>query len=189
MGIRPTDWHVGVIPVSHSYALGNIVVPLLLQGTAVILRDGFAPAQVFEDADRRRARLFSGVPFMYERLLALLRDGRPWPPTLETLISAGAPLDPAIAREVVARTGRRIQSLYGTSETGGIAFDVAPEAGDVSMGPPVPGVTLEFRPDDAAAPGTGRIHVRGPAVSCGYAGADDAAFVDGGFLTGDLGCL
>lgn len=189
MGIRATDWHVGVIPVSHSYALGNIVVPLLLQGTAAVLRDGFAPAQVFEDAERTRARIFSGVPFMYERLLALLRDGRPWPPALETLISAGAPLDPAIAREVVGRTGRRIQSLYGTSETGGIAFDVAPEAGAVSMGPPVPGVTVEFRPDDAAGPGTGRIHVRGPAVSCGYAVADATAFVDGGFLTGDLGCL
>lgn len=190
MGIRPDDWHVGVIPVSHSYALGNIVVPLLLQGTAVILRDGFAPAHVFDDAVRRRARIFSGVPFMYERLLALLREGRTWPSSLETLISAGAPLDPAIAREVADRTGRRIQSLYGTSETGGIAFDVAPEAGEVSMGPPVPGVTLEFRPDDGAAPGTGRIHVRGPAVSCGYAGGDGGtAFVDGGFLTGDLGGL
>jgi acyl-CoA synthetase (AMP-forming)/AMP-acid ligase II len=189
MGIRPSDRHVGVIPVSHSYALGNIVVPLFLQGTAVVLRDGFAPGPVFEDAERTRARLFSGVPFMYELLIQLLRDGRPWPPTLETLISAGAPLDPAIAREMADRTGRRIQSLYGTSETGGIAFDVAPEAGAVSMGPPVPGVTLEFRADDAAPPGTGRIHVRGPAVSCGYAGAEGTAFVDGGFLTGDLGCL
>ena len=58
------------------------------------------------------------------------------------------------------------------------------------MGRPVPGVTLAFWPDDAATPGTGRIHVTGPAVSSGYAaGADDAAFVDGGFLTGDLGAL
>jgi acyl-coenzyme A synthetase/AMP-(fatty) acid ligase len=126
---------------------------------------------------------------MFERLLGLLREGRPWPSTLETVISAGAPLDPPVARELADRTGCRIQSLYGTSETGGIAFDAAPVAGEVSMGPPVPGVTLEFRPDDAAAPGTGRILVRGPAVSCGYAGGDASAFVDGGFLTGDLGSL
>ena len=33
MGIRPDDWQIGAIPVSHSYALGNIVAPLLLQGT------------------------------------------------------------------------------------------------------------------------------------------------------------
>jgi acyl-CoA synthetase (AMP-forming)/AMP-acid ligase II len=189
MGIRPDDWQVGAIPVSHSYALGNIVAPLFLQGTRVVLRDSFVPAQVLDDAVRVRARLFAGVPFMFDRLLTLVRDGAPWPTSLETLISAGAPLDRAIARGVAAETGRRICSLYGTSETGGIAYDATPDAdGDVTMGRPVPGVTLAFRPEDGAPPGGGRIHVSGPAVSSGYAtSADDAAFVDGGFLTGDLG--
>jgi acyl-CoA synthetase (AMP-forming)/AMP-acid ligase II len=191
MGIRPDDWQVGAIPVSHSYALGNIVAPLLLQGTAVVLRDTFVPTQILDDAVRAGARLFPGVPFMFDRLAAMVGDGWPWPPTLQTMISAGAPLDRATARAFAERTGHRIHSLYGTSETAGIAYDAEPDPdGDVTMGRPVPGVTLAFRPDDAAAPGTGRIHVTGPAVSSGYAaGADDAAFVDGGFLTGDLGAL
>ena len=39
-------------------------------------------------------------------------------------------------------------------------------------------------------PGTGRIHVTGPAVSSGYAaGADEGGIVGGGFLTGDLGAM
>jgi acyl-CoA synthetase (AMP-forming)/AMP-acid ligase II len=191
MGIRPDDWQVGAIPVSHSYALGNIVVPLLLQGTAVVLRDAFVPAQILDDAARVGARIFAGVPFMFDRLVALVRDGWPWPVTLQTLISAGAPLDRATARAFATHTGRRIHSLYGTSETGGIAYDTEPDPdGDVSMGRPVPGVTLAFWPDDAALPGTGRIHVTGPAVSSGYAAsADDDAFVGGGFLTGDLGVI
>jgi long-chain acyl-CoA synthetase len=191
MGIRPDDWQVGAIPVSHSYALGNIVAPLLLQGTRVVLRDAFVPAQILDDAVRVGARLFAGVPFMFDRLVALLRDGWPWPATLQTMISAGAPLDRATARAFAEHTGRRIHSLYGTSETGGIAYDTDPDPdGDVTMGRPVPGVTLAFWPDDAAMPGTGRIHVTGPAVSSGYAaGADDAAFVGGGFLTGDLGAI
>jgi long-chain acyl-CoA synthetase len=107
------------------------------------------------------------------------------------MISAGAPLDGATARAFAERTGRRIHSLYGTSETAGIAYDADPDPeGEVTMGRPVPGVTLAFWPDDGASPGVGRIHVTGPAVSSGYAlGADDAAFVDGGFLTGDLGAL
>ena len=177
MGIRPDDWQVGAIPVSHSYALGNIVAPLLLQGTRVVLRDAFVPAQILDDAVRVDARLFAGVPFMFDRLVALLRDGCPWPATLETMISAGAPLDRATARAFAEHTGRRIHSLYGTSETGGIAYDTEPDPdGDVAMGRPVPGVTLAFWPDEAATPGTGRIHVTGPAVSSGYAaGADDAA--------------
>jgi len=191
MDIRPDDWQVGAIPVSHSYALGNIVGPLLLQGTAVVLRDTFVPAQILEDAVRTKARLFPGVPFMFDRLVTMVRDGWPWPPTLETMISAGAPLDRAIARAFAEHTGHRIHSLYGTSETAGIAYDADPPAdGEVTMGRPVPGVTLAFWPDDAARPGAGRIHVTGPAVSSGYAaGADDAAFVGGGFLTGDLGAL
>src|SRR4030095_5898793 len=44
MGIRPDDWQVGAIPVSHSYALGNIVAPLLLQGTRGVLRGRFLAA-------------------------------------------------------------------------------------------------------------------------------------------------
>ncbi|MEO5821137.1 MAG: class I adenylate-forming enzyme family protein [Vicinamibacteraceae bacterium] len=191
MGIRPDDWQVCAIPVSHSYALGNVVGPLLLQGTPIVLRDTFVPTQILDDAVRAGARLFPGVPFMFDRLVALVRDGCPWPVTLETMISAGAPLDRATARAFAEHTGRRIHSLYGTSETAGIAYDVSPDPdGEVTMGRPVPGVTLAFWPDDAAQPGTGRIHVTGPAVSSGYAaGADDAAFVDGGFLTGDLGAL
>ena len=190
MGIGPDDWHIGTIPVSHSYALGNIVAPLLLQGTPVVLRDTFVPAQVLDDAVRAGARIFSGVPFMFDRLLALLESGACWPPTLETLITAGAPLDPGTAGALAARShGRRIHSLYGTSETGGIAYDTDPDPdGEVTMGRPVPGVTLAFWPDEAAGPGIGRIHVTGPAVSIGYAsGVDEGTFVGGGFLTGDLG--
>ncbi len=191
MGIRPGDWQVGTIPVSHSYALGNIVAPLLLQGTPVVLRDTFVPSQVLDDAVRAGARFFPGVPFMFDRLVALLRDRCGWPATLETMISAGAPLDRGTARAFAQRTGRAIHSLYGTSETAGIAYDADPDPdGDVTMGRPVPGVTLALRADDAAPDGVGRIHVTGPAVSSGYAaGADDAAFVDGGFLTGDLGMI
>ena len=191
VGIRAEDWQLGAIPMSHSYALGNIVVPLFLQGTRVVLRDTFVPTQILDDASRVGARVFAGVPFMFERLVGLLRDGGVWPPSIETLISAGAPLDRATARTFAQLTGRRIHSLYGTSETGGIAYDAEPDPdGEVTMGLPVPGVTLAFWPDDAAAPGTGRIHVTGPAVSSGYAGVtNDSTFVDGGFLTGDLGAI
>ncbi len=128
MGIRPDDWQVGAIPVSHSYALGNIVGPLLLQGTPVVLRDTFVPAQILDDAVRAGARLFPGVPFMFDRLVALVRDGCPWPATLETMISAGAPLDRATAQAFAEHTGRRIHSLYGTSETAGIAYDAEPRS-------------------------------------------------------------
>jgi acyl-coenzyme A synthetase/AMP-(fatty) acid ligase len=38
-------------------------------------------------------------------------------------ISAGAPLPPEVARDFAARFGRTLHSFYGSSETGGIAYD------------------------------------------------------------------
>ena len=104
------------------YALGNLVGPLFLQGTPVVLGT-FVPAHVLEDAVRPGARVFPGVPFMFDRLVGhCVRDGVAWPPRLETMISAGARLEPASGTRPSDRAaGLQINSLYGTSETAGIA--------------------------------------------------------------------
>ncbi len=192
MDIRHADWQLGVIPISHSYGLGNLVVPLLAQGTALVLRAAFVPSTLVADAARHRARIFAGVPFMFEHLAAHLPDGA-WPAPLETLISAGARLGPEPVRRMAARFGRLIHSFYGTSETGGIAYEAEPEPdGGSTVGHPLPGVTVALRPDERAPEGGGRIHVSGPAVARRYAGpadVDEDPFVDGGFLTGDLGAF
>src|SRR5204863_6188690 len=36
MGIRSADRNLAIIPLGHSYGLGNLVMPLLLQGTTVV---------------------------------------------------------------------------------------------------------------------------------------------------------
>ena len=43
MNIMPFDVQMATIPVSHAYGLGNLVLPLLLQGTRFVLRDSFVP--------------------------------------------------------------------------------------------------------------------------------------------------
>src|SRR5262249_38112581 len=122
MGIRPEDRQIAAIPISHSYGLGNLVLPLLMQGTAFVLRDGFVPHQIPADARRYGARVFPGVPFMFEHFLANPPpDG--WPPSLWLLISAGAPLAPSTTRAFYERYGVKIHSFYGSTETGGIAYD------------------------------------------------------------------
>ena len=97
-------------------------MPLLMQGTALVLRESFVPHQLPADARRFGARVFPGVPFMFEYFLANPpADG--WPPCLRRLISAGAPLLPATVRAFHERFGVKIHSFYGATETGGIAFD------------------------------------------------------------------
>jgi acyl-CoA synthetase (AMP-forming)/AMP-acid ligase II len=190
MDIRPDDNQLGIIPLSHAYGMGNLLMPVLLQGTSVTLRETFIPPLVVEDANAQRARVFPGVPFMFEHLLEHLAPDC-WPASLDTLISAGAPLDPDLARAFAARFGVKIHSFYGTTETGGIAFDDSDDPDVASVvGRPLPGVAVTLRREEGAAPPAGRVHVRSAAVARGYAGSCNAeadGFEDGGFLTGDVG--
>ena len=190
MGITSTDTQLAVIPLSHSYGFGNLMMPLVLQGTAMVLRESFAPGQLLADAHGFQACVFAGVPYMFN-YLATNPPAEGWPSCLRLLVSAGARLDAQTAHAFRDRFGMKIHSFYGASETGGIAYD----AGDAMIpdgcvGSPMPGVTISVEPDDEAAAGSGRIFVRSDSVATGYTENDEErAFIDGGFLTGDLGFL
>jgi long-chain acyl-CoA synthetase len=191
MGITAADRQLAAIPLSHAYGFGNLVMPLLLQGTSLVLRESFVPLQLFADAHRYRARVFHGVPFMYQHYLAHPPDGG-WPPTLTLLVSAGTRLALETIRAFHERFGLKIHSFYGTSETGGIAFDSDEELDEVpTVGRSLAGVTIELRPDAGVPPGHGRIHVRSVAVSSEYVGesAERDEIGGDGFLTGDYGRL
>jgi long-chain acyl-CoA synthetase len=187
MEIGPDDVNLAVIPLAHSYGLGNLVLPLLVQGSPIAIRDRFAPRQLHADVAAAGVTVLPGVPYMFEHVRRLAAGAALAP--VRRLITAGAP----IALETVAyfkrETGRNVHSFYGTSETGGICFDAGDEVGGhVTVGRPLPGVEVVLRDVDGGD--VGRVFVRSDAVAVGYAAADAAderaAFVDGGFLTGDL---
>src|SRR6185436_3031475 len=145
MGITASDAQIASVPISHAYGLGSLMMPLLMLGTPCVLRDSFVPHQLPADARRFGARIFPGVPFMFEYFLSHPPDDG-WPPSLQLLISAGAPLSSATVRAFHARYGVKIHSLYGASETGAIAFDVSDEVDDSgAVGTPLPGVTISLQ--------------------------------------------
>jgi long-chain acyl-CoA synthetase len=190
MGIDADDINMACIPLSHSYALGNLVMPLLCHGTALALRQSFSPAQFLQDAISSGATVFPGVPFMFERLKSLdLSDGLPR--GLRLLITAGAHMDPDTARWFRERLNRKVHSFYGSSETGGITYDDSEELAEpLHVGRAMPETAVTIL---GSAGGGGRIFVEGNAVTSGYAPSPAAepipGFQNGGFLTGDLGYL
>ena len=190
MGIQPGDTQMAAIPLSHAYGLGVLLMPLLLQGTALVLRETFVPHQLPADARKFGARIFPGVPFMFQYFVANPPAGG-WPSCLDRVISAGAPLAPATVRAFHDRFGVKIHSFYGTTETGGIAFDAADEIdeGPTTVGRALPGVTITLEPDADRPAGPGRIHVRSAAVAREYADHPGGSFDAGGFLTGDCGTM
>jgi len=189
MQIGPDDTQLAAIPLSHSYGMSVILLPLLLQGTPVLLRESFVPELLPEDARACGARMFPGVPFMFQHFVEHPPAGG-WPPGLNKLISAGARLPAGTVRDFAAAFGVKIHTFYGTSESGGIAYDDSDdsEVGD-AVGPLLPGVTVTFVADEGTPEGAGRIFVRSDAVSNGYAGERHDDFHEGGFLTGDFGAI
>lgn len=119
MGIRSRDLNYAMIPLGHSYGLGNLTLPLIAQGVPLVCGTAPLPHAIAADFARWRPTVFPGVPALWRALTA---SGV----TLKSLrlgISAGAPLPPEVAREFAARFGQRLHNFYGSSETGGIAYD------------------------------------------------------------------
>jgi len=147
MGLTADDRNYALIPFGHSYGWGNLVVPLLAQGTAIVCGSSALPHVATSEVERFQATVFPAVP-------ALLRA---WAESdiapehlrsLRTIISAGAPLAPETARAFFARFGKKIHSFYGSSETGGITYDRTGDAALTgrSVGTPLDGVSLTFLP-------------------------------------------
>ncbi len=178
MDIRPEDRNLAVIPFGHSYGLGNLVVPLLVQGTSLVCVDTPLPHALAAAISRHRATVFPAVP----ALLRVLAEADLAPDALSPLrvvISAGSPLPAATAQAFHARFGLKAHGFYGSSETGGIAFD---REGDdtlagTSVGTALDGVSI--------TPLRGqRVRVRGAAVlrAAGHIPADRARLEPDGRL-------
>jgi acyl-coenzyme A synthetase/AMP-(fatty) acid ligase len=162
MEVTSGDVNLAIIPLGHSYALGNIVLPLLVQGTAAVCAGSPLPHALAADAARWRPTVFPAVPTLLRALVRADVDPRAFA-SLRLIISAGAPLPPEIATAFAERFGRRVHGFYGSSETGGITFDRDGEATMTgrSVGTPLAGVQIEllrgrrFRVRSAAVRGRG----------------------------------
>jgi long-chain acyl-CoA synthetase len=189
MEIGRNDTQIAVVPLSHAYGLSVVLVPLIYIGTPILLRESFVPQLLPADARTVSARRLPGVPFMFDHFLAHPPpDG--WPVSLTRIVSAGAKLPAATAEAFHQQFGVKIHGFYGTTETGGICYDASDviEVGD-RVGRPLHGVTLSLIAETDVAPPAGRVHVTSAAVGHGYIGGESGDFVDGGFLTGDLGTI
>ncbi len=145
MRISSSDFNYALIPFGHSYGWGNLVIPLLAQGTAIVCGSAALPHVIAAEIARFRPTVFPAVPALLRSLIDA--DIAPASLTsLRTVISAGAPLDPAVARAFHVRFDRPIHNFYGSTETGGIAYDRTGTASldGRAVGTPLPGVTVSL---------------------------------------------
>lgn len=183
-------------PLAH--ALGQTqLYKGLLSGGYLVLADGRTPQALAELLARERIEYLSGLPSLFERLLAMSVDGRPALGSLREVVLAAAAIPEALVRALQDMGVERIVRSYAMSECLGMArssSDDDPSAFTRTVGRVVPGVELQIV-DDAGCPvsaGTvGEICVKGDRLFQGYIGPEGepvaATDAEGWFRTGDLG--
>jgi acyl-CoA synthetase (AMP-forming)/AMP-acid ligase II len=199
VGFTPDDRVLAAVPLCHSYGVEHGLLAPVWAGSGVHLCDGFDPALCLSEL-AGGATIFPGVPFMYEMLCGLAGDPREaWRfPKLRRAYSAGGPLPLSIYQAFRAKFGVDVAQLYGASEVGSVAFnDPAIESFDpASVGRAMDGVDIRIL--DPADPKlaqplptgeAGHVAIGAPSRMSGYLDGEPAPFLDGYFLTGDLGRL
>ncbi|MGW0894980.1 class I adenylate-forming enzyme family protein [Saccharopolyspora sp. NPDC002578] len=191
-GISPDRPHGTCLPLYHCNALVMSLLGTHQAGAPLVLHSRFDPAGYFAALAAGGARTASIVP----ALLADLLDAAPeWPPELDYLITAAAPLTGDLVRRFHRTYGPRLRQGYGLTEAVNFSFttpllDAAGFAAQyLDRFPPV-GQAL---PDTELRLESGEVQIRTPDLMDGYwedpAATAEAVTDDGWLRTGDLGEL
>lgn len=141
MGISRKDRNFSLLPLAHSYALGNLVIPLFSHGIPLCLGSSQLPSAIAEELAWNQSTVFPSVPQIWS---VLTRSGVNQLAHLRLAISAAAPLTVELAAAFHDRFSLRLHNFYGASETGGIAYDRSGECGFCGdkLGSALDGVSL-----------------------------------------------
>jgi acyl-coenzyme A synthetase/AMP-(fatty) acid ligase len=109
---------VATVPPQHMYGFESTVLLPMLSGNALTGERPFYPADVCSDLARvPRPRLLVSTPVHLRALLA----AQIALPEVDVVMSATAPLECELARDVESRLGCPLLEIYGSTETGQIA--------------------------------------------------------------------
>jgi long-chain acyl-CoA synthetase len=188
-----------VLPLFHIYALTVILLSRISLGDTISLHQRFDVNAVLRDIEEKRATVFPGVPTMW---IAIAGDPSLERRDLSSLVSAGsggAPLPVEIARIFESKTGLKLKSGWGMTETcsPGTAHPADGPDKPGSIGLMMPGIELDVvSADDPTrvldVGQTGEIRIKGPNVTRGYWNREKETaecFVGDRFLTGDIGYM
>ena len=147
MGITAKDSNLATIPLGHSYGLGNLVMPCIMAGCAIkVCKDPF-PHALAESVAKGQPTVYPTVPAILRTLTRSDVSAADFS-SIRLWISAGSFLDPKVARSFNEKFTRQVHNFYGSSETGGIAYDRSGESTGAgsSVGKPLENVRVSISP-------------------------------------------
>jgi long-chain acyl-CoA synthetase len=195
----PPDRVLMVLPLFHIYGLVSVMLRHLACGSELLLRSRFDVEAVLRDIEVNRVTVFPGVPTMWTALVNAPDIKQRDLSALRSCLSGGAPLPVELAERFGRLTGLPLPSGWGMTETSpaGISQPLNGPAKPGTIGVPLPGIMVEVvaldDPHRVLGPGeVGEFRISGKNVMRRYWNRPKetaAAFVDGSFLTGDIGTM
>ena len=194
--LGPDDVSYCVMPLFHIHGLVASTFSALLAGGSVVVPRRVAPRRFWSQAREAGVTWFSAGPTLHQMLLDQ-RDEEGPPATLRFVRSCSSALSPELMARAEQEYGVPMLEAYGMTEASHqMASNPLPPAprhpGSVGVpsGVEIGIVDAEgtFLPNGQA----GEVVIRGPGVTPGYVGNDEAnaaSFFDGWFRTGDRGVL
>ena len=186
------------LPLFHIYGLTAVMLRGINNGLTLLLHARFDP-QIALDEIEAGATSFPGVPTMWISIAATPGFENRDFSSLRYCASGGAPLPSEVARKLKRATGHDLLGGWGMTETAPAGSNIPmtrPDKYD-TIGVPLPGIYVDVvaldDPTRILSQGeTGELRIAGPNVTAGYwncLAETEAAFSNGGFLTGDTGFM
>ncbi len=195
LDIGPDERALVVLPFYHAFGNSVLQTHVLCGATLILGKSLTFPNSILEGIRKHQVTSFSGVPAVYQTLLARSSLGSRRLGSLRYMTVAGGALRPEHALEVSRRVApARFYIMYGQTEATARLSYLRPEllkerSGSIGKG--MPGVTLQVVDEHGrlVAPGErGEIRARGPNVMLGYwrdPEATSQVIRDGWLYTGD----
>jgi long-chain acyl-CoA synthetase len=203
IGLTDQDTILGLAPLFHVTGLVGHVTLAFLTGSPLVLFYRFDPDEACRLTERHRATFTVSSVTAFIALLNSLAMRRHNLSSLSKVYTGGAPTPPGVLDDWHARTGARIQPMYGLTEATspthmtphGMVPPIDHASGVMSIGIPV------FNTDVRVVDPTGRtvgprevgeLLISGPQIVPGYwqKPAESAAAIQSGELrTGDMGFM
>jgi len=138
---------IGTVPPQHMYGFESTVLMVMQSGNAIVAGPTFFPADIAKTAASAPApRALVSTPVHLRSLIGSKIEV----PALDMVMSASAPLSSALAEDVEACFGTQLLEIYGSTETGQIAFRRSTQTATWTL---FPDVRLSHRGDECWASG------------------------------------
>lgn len=189
---RPGTVSLLASPLFHLAGVQIQINTLLTGGTVVFLDGRFDPLQVLQLVEREQVRVWGGIPAMVSRVVDHPEFARFDTSSVSSVAMGGAFIPPELRQKIKTAfpaTARRVSSLYGHTEAGGVlaaasGAEIDSRPGCVGRAFPV----VELRIDSPDADGVGEVLARTPTATAGYLGEEGTLNdAEGWIRSGDLG--